>query len=206
MKKLVVIIAALLVASSAHAQIGVTAGLTSSSTSLSGAYGDLVSMKNLNQFHVGVTYNLGLGNLIALQPALIYNVKGTKLDVVGYDAGSFKTGFLEIPVQVQVGFGIGSLARVYGFAEPFIGYAVYNNVKGLDGAIELENKWDVVDDRFEYGIGFGAGVELLSRLQVSIKYFWNLSDLYEDINLGSIAREVTSSKCSGIAVSAVVFF
>lgn len=207
MKKAIIAIAALFIAFSAHAQFGIMGGLTSSSGNLESAIADA---KTISQYHVGVTYKIGIGNMLAIQPALIYNVKGTQLGssiiegVEAFDA-DFKTGFLEIPVQVQVGFGIGSLARVYGFAEPFIGYAITNKVDGWPS--EIGDQWKFVKNRLEYGIGLGAGVELFRHLQVSVKYFWNLGDLYNaELNFGAISEEILSSRCSGIAASVAFLF
>ena len=204
MKKAIIAIAALFVAVSAHAQFGVVAGLTSSSSNIEAAFADA---KSISQYHVGVTYKLGIGNLLAVQPALIYNVKGARLGAIaGIDDVNvdFKTGYLELPVQVQVGFGIGSLARVYGFAEPFIGLAISNKMKFADSST---SGWDNMKSRFEYGVGLGAGVELFRHLQVSVKYFWNLGDVYgKQITVGGVAHDLASSKCNGIAASVAFLF
>lgn len=204
MKKAIIAIAALFVALSANAQIGVVAGLTSSSTNVEAAVADI---KNVNQYHVGITYKIGIGNMLAIQPALIYNMKGTQLgDIAGLDDVDvdYKTGYLELPVQVQLGFGIGSIARVYGFAEPFVGYAITNQVQGIGDTIK---DWDNVKNRFEYGVGLGAGVELFRHLQVSVKYFWNLGDVYgADITFGDVTKDIATSKCSGIAASVAFLF
>ena len=204
MKKAIIAIAALFVALSANAQIGVVAGLTSSSTNVEAAVADI---KNVNQYHVGITYKIGIGNMLAIQPALIYNMKGTQLgDIAGLDDVdvNYKTGYLELPVQVQLGFGIGSIARVYGFAEPFVGYAITNKVQGLGDTVK---NWDNVKNRLEYGVGLGAGVELFRHLQVSVKYFWNLGDVYgADITFGDVTKDIATSKCSGIAASVAFLF
>ena len=204
MKKAIIAIAALFVALSANAQIGVVAGLTSSSTNVEAAVADI---KNVNQYHVGITYKIGIDNMLAIQPALIYNMKGTQLgDIAGLDDVDvdYKTGYLELPVQVQLGFGIGSIARVYGFAEPFVGYAITNQVQGIGDTIK---DWDNVKNRFEYGVGLGAGVELFRHLQVSVKYFWNLGDVYgADITFGDVTKDIATSKCSGIAASVAFLF
>ncbi len=205
MKKAIIAIAALFAAISANAQFGIMGGLTSSSGNLESA---VANAKSISQYHVGVTYKLGIGNLLAIQPALLYNVKGTSIGAAADNLESFdvnfKTGFIEIPVQVQVGFGIGSLARVYGFAEPFVGYAVSNKVEG-NWVTDFNDNWEYVKNRLEYGIGLGAGVELFRHLQVSVKYFWNLGDVY-GMTFKNISNTVLTSKCSGVAASVAFLF
>lgn len=208
MKKLFVAILALSLAISANAQVGIIAGFTSSATDFKTAAADVQS-KNVSLYHFGLTYKLGVGNFLAIQPSLIYNVKGAKLaDVTSISTVSadFKTGFLELPVQVQVGFGLGSLARIYGIAEPFIGYAISNDIK-ITSTSSVKDNWDLVKSRMEYGIGLGAGVELFSHLQVSARYFWNLGDLYGATpTVSSVSSAVKSSKCNGIMISAAFLF
>ena len=213
MKKILIIAAALLTAWSANAQIGIVAGVTSSASNVKDAYADY---KNISQYHVGLTYKLGIGNLLAIQPAVIYNMKGETLANVGgvQDANlDYKTGYIEVPVQVQVGVGVGSLLRVYGFAEPFIGYAVTNEVKASSLATTLLSKeetqktWDNMKSRFEYGVSLGAGVEVLRHVQVSVKYFWNLGDVYgSDITVANVTKTISESKCNGVAASVAILF
>lgn len=205
MKKIIVAIAALLLGLNAHAQLGVVAGVTSSKTDVKEAYADI---QNVSQYHVGLTYKLGIGNLLAIQPSILYNMKGTKVgDIAGIKDVNvdYQTGYLEVPVQVQVGFGIGPIARVYGFAEPFVGYAITNKVS-LTG-VDPKQTWDNVKNKLEYGVGLGAGVELLRHVQVSVKYFWNMGDVYgKEINIGSIKQNIAESKCNGVAASVAILF
>ena len=210
MKKILIIAAALLTAWSANAQIGIVAGVTSSASNVKDAYADY---KNISQYHVGLTYKLGIGNLLAIQPAVIYNMKGESISNIANtgDLASvdYKTGYIEVPVQVQVGVGVGSLLRVYGFAEPFIGYAVTNEVKAttLLSKEETQKTWDNMKSRFEYGVSLGAGVEVLRHLQVSVKYFWNLGDVYgSDITVANVTKTISESKCNGVAASVAFLF
>ncbi len=216
MKKLVAVaVAALLAAVSAYAQIGVSAGLTSASTTLEDAAASVKS-GNVNQYHFGINYKIGIGNILAIQPGILYNVKGSSFDVsnIGSTSVDFKTGFLEIPVQVQAGIGIGKIVRVYGLAEPFVGYAITNQItlnSTLASAVEPQKTWDNVKNRLEYGIGLGAGVELFRHLQLSVKYFWTFSDLYgvQNPNLDEIINQVSNinkGNVNGIAATVTVLF
>lgn len=215
MKKIIIAIAALFVAATASAQIGISAGLTSSSTTLDGAYSDVVSGA-VNQYHVGLTYKIGIGNLLAIQPSVLYNVKGSNFNVEDLTSTSlnFKTGFVEVPVQVQLGFGLGTLARVYALAEPYVGYAITNEVttkSAIAAAANTQQTWDNVKNRLEYGVGVGAGVELLRHLQVSVKYFWTLSDLYglQDAKLDNIINSLSNinmKNANGVAATVTILF
>ena len=208
MKKILVIVASLLVAVSAHAQLGVVAGITSSKSNLEEAYADI---NNVNQYHVGLTYKLDLG-LIAVQPSIIYNVKGVSMEGLkindiptGLGQMDYKTGYLEIPVQVQAGINLG-LARVYGFVEPFVGYALSNEVNSNLWK-EPEQTWQNVKSRLEYGIGLGAGVELIKHVQVAVKYYWNMGDMYgAEINFAGIKNTIAEQKASGISASVALLF
>ena len=206
MKKFIVVIASLLIAASAHAQFGVVAGLTSSHTKIKEA---AENVRNVTQYHVGVTYKVGLlGNMLAVQPSLIYNVKGSKFeDIMGVGDIDFKNGFLEIPVQVQLRlFGLGDLAHVYAVAEPFVGCALSNNVTGtaLGVSTSKSYKWENFGDRLECGIGVGAGVELIKHVQVSVRYFWNLGDATG--YLTQVQNALKSEKAAGIVASVALLF
>ena len=207
MKKLIVIVASLLIAVSAHAQLGVIAGITSAQTKFDNVDAALAEAQNATQYHVGVTYKLGLGNLLAIQPSIIYNVKGSKVSAVGgLGDFDFKSGYLEVPVQLQVGLGIGDLARVYAIAEPFVGMAITETtIKGLAAQDTIE--WDDFADKLEYGFGVGAGVELIKHVQVAVRYFWNMGAAQDaKINVNDVKDIVTNKKANGVMASVALLF
>ena len=206
MKKFIIALAVLFAAVSANAQIGIIGGLTSSKTDLKTAIGDV---NNINQYHIGLTYKIGVGNLLAIQPSLIYNMKGSKVSdaIAGAAEVDYKTGFLELPVQVQAGFGIGDIIRIYGIAEPFVGFAITNQAITKVGDIKTDPKqtWDNVKNKMEYGIGLGAGVEVFKHLQVSARYFWNLGSIY-DFDVEVAKTSVANGTCNGIVASVAFLF
>lgn len=205
MKKFIVIVASLLIAVSAHAQFGVVAGITSSSSNLKEAVAD-VQAQNITQYHVGITYKLDLG-LIAIQPSILYNMKGTKLNVanIGATELDYKTGYVEVPVQLQAGLNLG-VARIYGFAEPFVGYAITNQVNS-SLAKDPQSTWNNIKSKLEYGVGLGVGVELIKHVQVSAKYFWNMGSMYgTNIDFAGVKATIAEQKASGIAASVAILF
>ena len=203
MKKIIITLAAAFIALSASAQVGIIAGLTSSQSDLKTA---LAEVKSVNQYHVGVAYHQDLMMGFSIQPAIIYNMKGTEIANIATitDANiDYKTGYLEVPVQIQWGIDL-AVAKPFVFAEPFIGYAINN----ISEAGKTQNtNWDNIKSRFEYGVGLGAGVDVLKHLQVSVRYFWNLGNIYgSDISIGGVTKTTGESKCTGIMASAAIFF
>lgn len=204
MKKIIVALVALFFAFSANAQIGIMAGITSSASDVKSAVSDI---QNVNQYHVGVAYKLGIGNLLTIQPAILYNMKGTRIGDVGgiNDLNvDYKTGYLEVPVQVQVGFGLGPIARVFAFAEPFVGYAITNTIDTNGVSVKA---WDNIKNKIDYGVGLGVGAEVLKHVQFSVKYFWNMGKVYgADVELGDVTNTIAESSANGVAASVAFFF
>ncbi|MBP5566215.1 MAG: PorT family protein [Bacteroidales bacterium] len=218
MKKLIIAIAAAFIAVSASAQVGIVAGLTStSSTTFEEAW---ANAKDVTNYHVGATLKLPLPLGFALQPMVVYNVKGATLEDTA-TAGNLKeidmkTGLLEGLVQAQWGINIAGVVRPYGFVEPFVGYAITNEVKMSNFTGEnSKEEWDNVKNRLEYGVGIGFGVEILQHLQVCVRKYWNIGDLYNEngaaitsfkdaLNQG--AETVENGQVGGIMASVAFLF
>jgi len=204
MKKTLFLFAAILASTSAFAQFGIVGGLTSSSSNIRTAANELKT-KSINQYHVGIAYKFPIGKILAIQPSLIYNVKGAAIkDIGGISDVNFKTGYIELPIPFQIGITLGKLLRIYGIAEPFVGYAITNSYS--KGDIRVEN-WDNVLNRFEIGAGLGAGIELFRHVQVNIKYFWNFGSIYgKELTFDSFKKTLQDSKCGGISLTGAILF
>ena len=117
---------------------------------------------------------------------------------------------------MQWGINIAGAVRPYGFVEPFVGYGITNEEKISNFTGEnSKDAWDNVKNRLEYGVGVGFGVEVLSHLQVSVRKFWNIGNLYDEngetfktfkeaINKG--AETVENGKIGGIMASVTFLF
>ena len=221
MKKLVIAVIASFFAISALAQPGILAGITTMETDYETAW---ANVKEVNQYHVGVTFKLPLPLGFAVQPAILYNVKGQTIEDTTTEGNlksiDMKTGFLEIAAQAQWGINFAGVVRPYVFAEPFVGYGITNEekVSGLTANLTGDNskeEWENVKSRIEYGFGIGIGVEVLEHLQVAVRKYWNMGNLYNEdgsaitsfkqaINAGSTAVEEKSA--SGIMASVIFLF
>ena len=174
MKRFLTLVAAvaasMILAAGAHAQFGFLVGLTSSSVKM--ASSDAISL-----YHAGLTYKIDLPSGFAIQPAVLYQVKGANVGQLGTATDEdfkVKTGFVEVPLGLQWGPHLAAF-RPYVFAEPFIGYRVSSTDRGnetfRDWASQAKNK-------FEYGFGLGAGLEISEHLQLSVQWFNNLGTMF----------------------------
>ena len=174
MKRILTLIAAvaasMILAAGAHAQFGFLVGLTSSSVKM--ASSDAISL-----YHAGLTYKINLPSGFAIQPAVLYQVKGANVGQLGTATDEdfkVKTGFVEVPLGLQWGPHLAAF-RPYVFAEPFFGYRVSSTDRGnetfRDWASQAKNK-------FEYGFGLGAGLEISDHLQLSVQWFNNLGAMF----------------------------
>ena len=174
MKRFLTLVAAvaasMILAAGAHAQFGFLVGLTSSSVKM--ASSDAISL-----YHAGLTYKIDLPSGFAIQPAVLYQVKGANVGQLGTATDEdfkVKTGFVEVPLGLQWGPHLAAF-RPYVFAEPFFGYRVSSTDRGnetfRDWASQAKNK-------FEYGFGLGAGLEISEHLQLSVQWFNNLGAMF----------------------------
>ena len=197
----------LLLAVEASAQFGFVFGLTSSSVRMSQE--DAISL-----YHAGVTSKIPLGSGFAIQPSLLYQVKGANvghLDTASDEDFKVKTGFVELPVALQWGPRFAAF-RPYVFGEPFIGYRVSSTDKGnasfQDWTRQAKNK-------FEYGFGLGAGMDIADHIQLSVQWFNNLGVMFSETSKASDTSDASDASAEslegiknfeGIKFSLAIFF
>lgn len=131
MKKILLFVIAACVSVAANAQsLGLVGGVTGADMKIQSA-----DIQSLSQYHIGIAYNMPLASGIALQPELLYNVKGVSVSDMKEIAGigdisnkiDARCGYAEFGVQLQAGINAG-IARVYAFGEPFVGYAITSDI------------------------------------------------------------------------------
>ena len=182
-------LAALLIGFTASARGGflVKAGVSNSNMDLNKDVASVISedvlsgafFKNFTGYHVGFGYRTGTWSGLRLQPELIYNVRGTRVD----DATRWSMGYIEMPLNLQWGLDL-IVLRPFIQVAPCIGYDFLNNTSSTAAGQALGT---VTTDanRLEYGLSVGGGLDILNSFQISVNYNWNFGpvanlDAYQD--------------------------
>lgn len=205
MKKLLLTLALMLgTLTAANAQFGVIGGWTTAKTPSS--ISDL-SPANGNMFHAGVAYRFEIGPFFALQPALVYQGKTSYVtsNVNGANSSLYsRANFLELELGTQVGIDLLAL-RPYFLFEPFIGVDL-GALNKLNG--EVSQVLNDARKKFEYGFGVGAGIELVSHIQISVQWFMNFGKLYDSNKLANtnLSSLTNLRNYQGVKVTLGLFF
>lgn len=178
MKKLFIIIAAVLVSSaaaSAKGGLGVTAGINTNSTKV-----QEIQTAPRTGFNVGLTYSVDLPLGFSLQPSVVYSHKSANLNITGMgvldavlnDKVFQNVGSVNVPISVQWGPNL-IIARPFLDITPYVGYTLSNTIKGmagdLKGALHGEKSLD-------YGVGLGGGLHVW-KLQAIVRYNWSFGTM-----------------------------
>lgn len=202
MKRIITLVAvaaaSLLMAARAHAQFGIVGGITSSTTEMTTAE----DVKSMSLYHAGLTYKFNLGAGFAIQPSVLYQVKGAnlgELNTASSEDFKVKSGYVEVPVGFQWGPDL-MVFRPFVMAEPFIGYQVTSSDRGADS---IEGWTEQAKNKFEYGFALGGGLELAGNIQLSVQWFNNMGSL---VNSSSSDFSDKVKNFKGIKFSVAILF
>lgn len=208
MKKLFLTLTlALLTFTAAYAQFGIIGGFTNSSTKLPKGTNWSAEVKNSPLWHAGVAYKIGMGPFFTLQPQLVYQTKGSKVNDGLRDLTS-QAGFVELELSAQLGLDL-LMLRPFIMVEPFIGYDVVpgERISGI-----VNKNLNAVKNKFEVGFGVGGGIEVIRHVQVSVQWFMNVGKLYNgdkllaDATLKDYAKYKDIKNYQGLKVTVGIFF
>ena len=173
MKKLfstLMVIACLALAIPAQAQIkfGVKGGLNVSKLHLSE---ETFKSDNRTGFFIGPMAEFTIPVIgVGIDAAALYTQSGAKVE---YENESYDKNLktIEIPVNLKYNFGLGSMAGVYVAAGPQFGFNVGSGHLG---------DYDIKDCNTTFNVG--AGVKLISHLQIGVNYNFSINKVakYEE--------------------------
>lgn len=200
MKRLLALIAVLFMfipMMSAQSGFGIKGGMNFNTMSdLKPTDGGLINVRARTGYHFGVMYKLKLPAGFALQPELLYINKNSKLEfgernTPVHISENAKLHYFQLPVGIQWGIDL-VLFRPYLQFTPYVGYAISK------GGVYDNVSWDNLN-RFEYGFGLGAGIEVW-KIQLSGRYSWDLGKV-NDFKWPRLDKEVKNEKNRGFELS-----
>ncbi len=172
MKKLftlIVLVAATYFAVPANAQLkfGIKGGLNITDMSLSK---DVFETSNRTGFFIGPTIKFTLPIVgLGIDASALYDQREGEVNVTSDDntivSTRLKQKSINIPINLRYDIGLGSLAAVYLAAGPQFGFNVGDKNQSLYNDIA---EWRLSSSNFSVNVG--AGVMLLSHLQIGANY------------------------------------
>lgn len=181
-------------AASAQAQVkfGLKGGLNVTSMSLNS---EVFNADNQAGFFIGPTVKFTLPIVgLGVDLSALYDQREAEVSLEDNSVpdSKLKTKAINIPLNVRYGVGLGSLANVYLFAGPQIGFNVGDKNQSIfkDAA-----EWRLKSSTFSVNVGLGA--TLLSHLQVSANYniaCGKTGDVTVGSALGDVAQDIVGSK------------
>lgn len=164
------------------------------------------SKDNITLYQAGLTYQAKLPLGFSIQPSLVYQAKGMKLNtgsiveaLDGLNSYDFKLGYLELPLAIQWGVDL-LVFRPYLEVAPFFGCAVTKPEK---------LSWDNIN-RFSYGVGVGGGIDVW-KLQISARYNWGLGPVIKGELVDGVVellnnKDMRDANFNGVTLSVALLF
>lgn len=155
--------------SKANAQIkfGVKAGIDLADHKINTS---MLNTRNRLGFHVGPTLEVGLPLIGGIETGLLYGHKEYKAEFKDSDAYISDYNYLTLPLNLKKRWGLG-VAGIFVYGGP------YATLKLNGGDVKSWTE-DVKSKNFGMGLNFGAGVNLLKKVDVAIQYRVDLTDRY----------------------------
>lgn len=167
---LLMLAVAMMFAHSASAQVkfGLKGGLNVSKISFSE---DVFDGSNRSGWFVGPTLKFTVPIVgLSFDASALYDQRSSKVQNVSSSSGetTVKQQSVVVPINARYGFGLSSLANIYFFAGPQFGFNVGDDEFKWTSTNDYKNTFQLKKSNFS--INVGAGVTLLSHLQVSANY------------------------------------
>ena len=181
----------------AQVRLGVKGGVNIASVHFSS---DVLKSDNVTGFQIGPMIEGSLPLVgVGFDAAILYAQKGLETRTAGGEKPSLKNDYIDVPVNLKWKLGL-PVAKLYLTAGPYVGFRVGGNkIWQIPGSMADQVK----TKNFSAGLNFGAGVELISHLQVGLNYGLGLTDNY---SVESLSLTKSDGKSRGWSVTAAILF
>jgi hypothetical protein len=129
--------------------------------------GDIDDVAMKVSFHLGGYANIGVTDVLSVQPELLFNAVGAKED--GGD-GKLNVSYVSIPVMVLYSFGVVNVQ-----AGPQLGFLISAKEKYDDEEDDIKDMFKGTDFGFNLGLGADFG-----QFNASARYCIGLSNIADD--------------------------
>ena len=148
---------------SAQIKFGLKGGVNVTDMSLNSSVFDA---SNRTGFFVGPTIKVQLPLVgLGIDASALYDQREAKIKVGNTTTKeTLRSQAINVPINLRYGWGLSSMANIFLFAGPQFGF----NVGDKDQKITESSTWSVKNSNFS--LNFGAGVTLLSHLQLTANY------------------------------------
>lgn len=155
---------------------------------------DDIKSDNITGFQAGVITEVlfpivGLG----LDGAVLYSQRGLNLD-----GSEYRSEYIDIPINLKYKIELADVFGIYLAAGPYASFHISGDDNFKKIIDDVEKTWNA--RTFQAGLNFGAGIELIKKLQVGFNYQWGITHNYRSEDLNFKAKDGTWS------ITAAYFF
>jgi hypothetical protein len=194
MKKIIVIIAVMLIPFVASAKFNAGISVGYNATTLTSNW-DNINSSLKGGLQVGIFARFG--DAFFIQPELLYASRGGYAEFqdevvqLANSGSEIHTGVFQIPVMLGIKLLNGDLLGVHAQAGPVMSLMTSKGIAGVDEVFSTKGLED-----FSWGVQFGAGIDFMS-FTLNIRYEYALSDIYN----GSYGNTDFSAKANTFLVT-----
>lgn len=163
---------------SSSLSFGVRAGLNMATTAFDDKYSGTGSV---SKFHLGVTMDVPITEMLYFSTALLYSAKGYKYD----DNTISETGsanFVDIPLQIALRLQLGSSVALQPSVGPYIAMGIGGDIDGEKNKTSYSGKFSDHFSSFDYGLQLGAQLIISDHFNFGAAYQAGMGD-YRNRNL-----------------------
>ncbi len=216
LKQTSLILLLLLGAMAVHAQVAVKAGVNFSNMLFEEDENSIedLARNGAVKFTGGLSFILPLGDVVALQPELLYTQKGAEstYTILGEEfTTDLNYNYLDIPLLLRVDIGDthGEGLGIYVNGGAYLGYAFSgkSTAETPVGTVETDIEFDDADDqrRIDYGFALGGGLTL-GNLFFDLRYNHGTNNLLDDDASNSNDNDFKKLQHRGLALTAGLIF
>lgn len=193
----------LLMSTSSYAQLGIRGGVNMANelhSFNSDAIEAAFQSDNLTGYQIGLIYQLnpkrsGLGfevGALLSQKGGVFQVDSTGL-VQSLIRGYHEINYVEVPINIRLKMNFGGIIGIFGTAGAYGAYALNGKTvfESDIASIVHADSFDSFMDRIDYGYSYGAGVELLKKIQLGFQ--WSQGLQKRDANKSILDKISTES-------------